>query len=171
MRKILIAIIFLLPPSSSLALDTVIEKHIPDAKLVGSGKLTKVIWDVYQAELFTQSGEYVEGKPLALKIEYLRDIKRDKIADKTVEEMKAQGFTDDKKLNKWREDMINSIPDVKDGTTITGIYTKDKNTIFYSNSKKEKIINDKEFGQKFFDIWLSPKTSEPKLRKKLLGQI
>jgi len=170
MRKILIAI-FLLLPSHSFAIDSVIEKHIPNAKLVGSGKLSEMFWDIYNAELYAPNGEYIEGKPLALKIEYLRDIKTQKIADQIVEDIKEQGVEDSQKLNKWRKDIMNSIPDVEDGTTITGIYTKDKKTVFYTNGGMKKIINDEEFGQKFFDIWLSPNTTEPRLRKKLLGQI
>jgi len=37
------------------------------------------------------------------------------------------------------------------------------------NGEKADEIEDKVFIQRFFDIWLSDKTSEPKFRKKLLG--
>lgn len=170
MRKVLILISLLLP-FQSLAVDPVIEKHISDAKLVGSGNLSKLFWQIYNAELYAPKGEYIKGKPLALKIEYLRDIKNHEIAEQTIKEIKGQGFNDYQKLSKWREYMVSSIPDVKNGTKITGIYTGDKTTIFYTNGDEEKVINDKDFGQKFFDIWLSPETSEPRLRKKLLGLI
>ena len=61
-------------------------------------------------------------------------------------------------------------PDVHKGDTLTGVYTRKGTTIFYKNGKKLETINDPEFGRAFFGIWLSENTSEPDLRKQLLGQ-
>ncbi len=41
--------------------------------------------------------------------------------------------------------------------------------IFYLNNKFIGKINDTQLAQYFFDIWLSPKTSDPKMRQALLG--
>jgi hypothetical protein len=38
------------------------------------------------------------------------------------------------------------------------------------NGEMSDEIQDSTFTQRFFDIWLSEKTSEPKFRKKLLGK-
>jgi len=44
-------------------------------------------------------------------------------------------------------------------------------SVFYFNDVKVGSIEEKEFGELFLSIWLSPKTSQKKLRNQLLGEI
>lgn len=171
MHNLALILLIALIPSFSFANNEVIKKYVPNNQLVGKGILSNFIWDIYEAELYAPEGKFSKDQPFALKIRYLREIKKQNIAETTVSEIRKQGFNDENKLSNWKEKMLRSIPDVQDGTEITGIYTKNKNTIFYTNGDKEKVIKDKEFGEKFFDIWLGKKSSEKRLRKKLLGQI
>ena len=41
---------------------------------------------------------------------------------------------------------------------------------FCPNDLKRLVASDPEFGQYFLDIWLSPETTRPELRERLLGQ-
>ena len=83
--------------------------------------------------------------------------------------MKKQGDLSADDSDKWLSLMNRIFPDVSEGDVITGIATKDGTSVFYVNGEKADEIEDKVFTQRFFDIWLSDKTSEPKFRKKLLG--
>jgi hypothetical protein len=50
-----------------------------------------------------------------------------------------------------------------------GIYDPSTGVTFWLNGKRISEIRDTEFASQFFAIWLSPKTSQPKLRLSLLG--
>jgi hypothetical protein len=60
-------------------------------------------------------------------------------------------------------------PDVKEGDRLTGEYKPGHGATFYLGDRLLGTIADDAFAAAFFDIWLSPKTSEPGLRAQLLG--
>lgn len=167
--KISLAICILCIATNSLAISEPAKKMIPDPKKVGEGDLSIFFWDIYNAKLYTEDGEYSKGDDLILKIEYYRSINGEDIAERSAEEIEGQGFSDEPKLTKWENLMKEIFPDVSDGDILEGVFAKGK-TIFFYNGKKVGETEDKEFGEKFFGIWLSSNTSEPRFRKKLLGQ-
>lgn len=148
-----------------------ISLYIPDAKPVGQGKLSVMIWDIYDATLYAPQGIWQKSGPLALKLNYLRSIDGNKIADRSAEEIRDQGFKDEVKLAAWHTQMKKIFPDVENGTSITGILTASGETIFLKDGLEIGRIKDPEFGKTFFDIWLSEKTSAPDLRQDLLGRL
>jgi hypothetical protein len=162
----LLAIIGVTP---AYALDQ-IGQYVPQAEKVGHGRLSVMFWDVYDASLYAPNGKWDKSAPFALQLFYLRDIPGKKIADRSIEEIRNQGFQDEVRLADWHAQMIRIFPDVDKNTSLTGIYTDTGGTIFLSGSKEIGRINDPVFGKYFFDIWLSEKTSAPDLRQKLLGQ-
>ena len=60
-------------------------------------------------------------------------------------------------------------PNVSENTSLVGVYTKEGTSIFYKDELEIGRVIDPEFGMAFFNIWLSEKTTEPELRRKLLG--
>ena len=60
-------------------------------------------------------------------------------------------------------------PDVTDGDCLIGLATPGNATRFFVNGRATGTIDDPEFAPAFFGIWLSPATSEPRLRQQLLG--
>ncbi len=146
-----------------------IEAYVPEAEVVGSGRLNVLFWEVYDAKLFAPEGVWQEQQPFALQLSYLRDISGKQIADKSAEEMRRLEVAGEMKLADWHAQMRRIFPDVEKGDTITGIYTKGGETIFYFNGEEAGRISEPEFGKAFFDIWLSQHTTAPDLRKKLLG--
>jgi len=150
--------------------DDVINKHIPNAKLVGEGTFSKAFWDIYKAMLFAPNGNYTGKAPYALSITYFASIDGKDIAERSVDEMKDTGITDNAKLANWGKQMAAIFPNVKDGSNLTAITTTEGKTIFVSEGKIAGTVADKEFAPAFFGIWLSPKTNDKKLRTKLLGE-
>ena len=146
-----------------------IRSYVPEAQKVGNGRLTYMFWDVYDATLYASRGVWKQGEPFALQLSYLREIEGKKIADRSVEEMRNQGITDEIKLAAWHAQMRKIFPNVYNGVALTGVYTQQGHTIFYMDDKEIGHIKDPDFGKAFFNIWLDETTSAPDLRRKLLG--
>jgi hypothetical protein len=144
-------------------------KWVPDAQVVGSGRLSVMLWEVYDATLYAPQGVWNAGKPFALSLHYFRDIEGGDIADRSVVEMRKQGFSDEVILAGWHGQMRAIFPDVTRGTVLTAVYIPGKSTRFFRDGQDIGVITDSEFGKHFFNIWLAENTSEPGLRKKLLG--
>lgn len=104
--------------------------------------------------------------PYQLKLEYKREIAGAKIVESTQKEIKKLGGPAQKLVN-WIEQLKKIIPDVKSGDALIGFVDKDKNSLFCLGNKFLGKVDDPEFADYFFGIWLSEKTSEPRLRKAL----
>ena len=131
--------------------------------------MSVVLWDVYDAMLYAPDGKLAESKPYGLSIRYMREIEGNEIADRSIQEMRGQGFVDEVRLAAWNSQMKTIFPDVQDGTVLSAVFIPGQKTVFYEGNKQIGIIKDAEFTRWFSDIWLGEKTSEPSLRRKLLG--
>lgn len=151
--------------------DPLLNQYIPDVSLVGAARMRVLLWDVYDARLFAPGGEWRAGRPFALSLDYLRDLKGDAIAARAIEEIRNQGFADEVTLARWFDLMSTIIPDVGPDTELLGIADADQNTLFLRNGKLIGRIDEPAFTRAFFDIWLSEATSAPALRQRLLGEV
>jgi hypothetical protein len=142
---------------------------VPGASVVGRGVLSYAFWDVYKATLYAPGGKFHPRKPFALSIEYLLSINGRDIANRSTQEMRKQGFSDDAKLAAWNAQMKAIFPDVNNGTVLSAAYIPGKKTIFFRGDTVIGAIDGDDFAQLFFGIWLDENTSEPKLRRALLG--
>lgn len=164
----MIALMAMIGVRPALATDY-IHELVPEAAKVGEGRMDFMVWDIYDAALFAPFGQWQSNKPYALQLTYLRTLSGVKIADRSVQEMRGVGYSDEVQLAAWHTQMRSIFPDVHDGDVITGIYTAEGHTVFYRDDSEIGRIKDKEFGRAFFSIWLDPKTSAPDLRERLLG--
>ena len=144
--------------------------EIPNAELVGEGRLKYLFWSVFDASLYAPGGTWSKDSPFALSLSYLRDLKGASIVDASIDEMRKQGMSDETTLKRWRDAMAEIFLDVDDQTTLTGIVNEDGHAVFYRNGNPAGVIRDAAFSQRFFDIWLGEKTSNPELRAKLIGR-
>ena len=92
------------------------------------------------------------------------------LTDRTIQEIRGQGYNNKKMLNLWKQKLIDIFPDVEEGSTITAVALGNGSIGFFSGNKSLGYIDSPEFTKRFFDIWIGTKTSEPKLRDKLLNQ-
>jgi hypothetical protein len=83
--------------------------------------------------------------------------------------MKGIGSFSEAQSARWLAAMTQLFPDVKSGDRITGVQQPGQGTRFYFNGTLRGEVADADFTRLFFGIWLSPKTSEPRLRTQLLG--
>ncbi|WP_242618655.1 chalcone isomerase family protein [Alteromonas sp. KUL49] len=149
-------------------LPTRITMYVPEAALVGEEMFRYLFWKVYQAQLYAPNGEYSSEQPYALRLTYQRSLDGEKIAERSADEIAQQGGVTDSQLDGWLQQMIAIFPDVKKGDVILGVATEDKYTVFYLNEEEIGRVEDTEFTERFFGIWLDPRTSAPDFRRALL---
>ncbi len=169
---LLISTLLLVGFSQSAFADTlpeVIVKEYAAMSARGEGDLKFLGFKVYDARLWTQMKPHSPSEIFALQLVYDMSFKGREIAERSVAEMRKVGYKDEQKLKRWGEEMLRIFPDVKKGDALIGVSIPGKGAKFYSRDKLIATADDVEFAKAFFDIWLSEKTSEPKLREKLLG--
>ncbi len=145
---------------------------LPEHRLIGRGRLTVWGFEVYDASLWGLPGfkaENLLAEPFALELAYLRDFNRRDIVSRSLLEMRRSATISEDQAKIWSAEMLRVIPDVKKGDRIIGINHPGKGAQLLVNGKPTGEIRDVRFARLFFGIWLSPKTSEPKVRAALLA--
>ena len=170
MRKLLSLLFLLSLASPAVASDDAMQEYVPGAEVTGTARLSWLLWEVYDATLYAPGGAFSRDKPFALRLKYLLEIEGSDIAKRSCKEMRNQGYDNEVKLAAWFTQMKNIFPDVTPGTELTGFYQPGGPTIFYKDGQEIGTIRDPEFGKHFFDIWLSEDTTEPAMRRKLMGE-
>ncbi|TRX55052.1 chalcone isomerase family protein [Thalassomonas sp. M1454] len=136
---------------------------------VGEAELSVLFWSIYNSTLYSLDGSFNENqRPLKLEINYFRDIEAADLISKTAEEWMQQGLNHHNQ-ELWLQQLTNIWPNIKEDDTLTFIVDEHNNSYFLFNKQNIGHINDQEFANHFLAIWLSEKTSRPKLRTKLLG--
>ena len=151
---------------------------LKQATLQGQGRLRFLGLRVYEARLWVPAGQAVDGDsttlplphPLALEIRYQRSMQGSQIADRSLQEMRRQGDIPEPAATRWLQAMKTLFPDVQDGTRITGVFVPGVGAQFHVDGRLRGGVDEPEFARRFFGIWLSPQTSDSKLRSALLGQ-
>ena len=145
---------------------------LPQARHVGSSRLTVWGFQIYDAHLWAPAsfaaGRYATS-PMALELSYLRNFKALDIAERSLKEMRRSQPISNAQADQWKSDMLRVIPDVEKGERILGVHRPGRGAAFWVNGKASGEIQDAEFARLFFGIWLSPNTSEPRMRAALLA--
>lgn len=146
---------------------------LPGARLLGQGLLRFLGMRIYGARLWVREGFHPDDylrHPLALELEYARELVGKRIAERSLVEMKKVGSVPEGRESAWLAAMEAAFPDVKADDRITGLYLPELGMRYFVNGRAHHEIRDTEFARLFVGIWLSPRTSEPALRRALLGQ-
>jgi hypothetical protein len=130
----------------------------------GNGEFRRFGFLVYEATLW--AGDDPQRPPLMLRLEYKRNIAGTAIAEASVKEMRRT-VADQARLADWGERMARIFPDVKPGDHIVGHHLGD-GAVFMQGERVLGRIDEPDFAQAFFGIWLDPRTSAPELRAALM---
>jgi hypothetical protein len=145
---------------------------LPSATLMGQATMTFWGFDVYHAGLWVApgfSGAQYHQTPFALSLTYLRSLQGSEIAKRSIVEMRRQGPMTAQDEAAWESQMRVLFPNVNTGDNLTGVHLPGRGVEFWSGGRKLGEVRDIAFSQRFFGIWLSPRTSEPALRLALLA--
>jgi hypothetical protein len=140
--------------------------------LLGHKRFTVFGFAVYDASLWVEPGFDAQDYPrhgFALDLLYQRDFSNAAITRRSIDEMERLAPLTDERRQTWKQWLQTAFPDVRKGDRITGIHQPGKGAVFLTNGRQTGRIDDAEFAQRFFGIWLSRNTSEPALRQALLG--
>ncbi len=149
-----------------------VRSEVAGARLLGSGRLTYYLFHVYDARLWAGPGfdaARYDQMPLALELEYARGFDNTDIAERSIEEMRRSGPISPDQETRWLAAMQQAFPSVAEGDRTTGVQVPGVATRYFVNGKFTGEIRDPEFTRLFFGIWLSARTSEPRLRRALLA--
>lgn len=160
-------------PSSDLKISKYLQQYLVTPRVAGQGAYSLWGFDIYHATLWrgekSLSPEQWHTQRLALELRYARDFKGKDIAKRSIDEMHMQNPLPQEKAQSWLQILEAVFPDVCKDQTLTGIYLPTENSQFIFNDKLVGSIKDADLAERFFAIWLSPKTSAQKLRKQLFG--
>lgn len=162
-------------PTSVMAADDQrpeLKELIPQYRLIGKGRLTFWGLQIYDARLWASPGfstDSLAAQPFALELAYLRSFDKKAIAERSIKEMRRAAPVNEDQANAWTAELLRVLPSTKAGDRVTGVNRPGAGVLFLLNGKPTGEIRDLEFARQFFGIWLSPQTSEPKLRSALLA--
>ncbi|MFM0395244.1 chalcone isomerase family protein [Paraburkholderia phytofirmans] len=144
---------------------------VQSAQLVGEGDFSVLGFRLYRAQMWSERVPVDYDARFALHIVYARGIKRERLADTGISEIKrlASAPIPADTLERWRADMLQAFVDVSPGDQLSAVYLPDKGVRFYAGERMTGEFDDPAFARAFFGIWLDPSTRAPTLRKQLLG--
>ena len=144
--------------------------EVENLPLRGEGSYSWLFINVYDAALFAPAGDDIYNKEFRLDLKYKRAFDGEDIAKQSEKEMLSAGV-DKSLIKKWQSRMRAVFPNVKKGDVISAKFKPNVGVSFKLNRVKDLgSFNDVEFSKHFLNIWLGEKTSDPKLRRKLLGR-
>ncbi len=158
------------------ALPEAVRAGEPGWRQWGSGEMTWFGISLYRATLWVAGADADSGNlpgnlpsnaPIALQLDYRRDIPRERLVQSSLDEMRRLG-ADEAQLARWATDLRRVFPDVKVGDSIVGVHHPGRGASFYHRGQASGEIADAEFARRFFAIWLDPETRSPSVRAALL---
>lgn len=145
---------------------------LPALRSVGAARLTVWGFQFYDARLWAPaefSADDYARSGFALELTYLRSFDHGSIAERSIKEMRSIGSMGEPQAAQWLAQMRKIFPDIAKGDRLVGVHKPGEGATFTFNGKPAGEIRDPEFGRLFFGIWLSPQTSQPQMRRELLG--
>lgn len=149
-----------------------VAQALPQAQVQGAGRMRYLLWDVFDATLWTPPefrGTQYFDHAFALELRYLRQISGAALVESSLKEMRRTGSLDPAKEAAWTAAMQTAFADVQAGDRITGVHRPGWGARFFFNGRLRGVMDDAAFARAFFGIWLAAGTSEPRLRSALLA--
>jgi hypothetical protein len=172
-NALVISILFLMISghvSANTQLPASLLREAPQLRLLGKGEMRWFGLHLYDASLWSSGETWSPRQTYALAIEYARAIPGKRLVDSSIDEMRRLGIRDEDKLARWADLLARVFPDVKKGDRIVGAHVPGRGVTFFHQGQLTGSIEDTDFADTFFAIWLDPRTREPSLRKALLGE-
>jgi hypothetical protein len=139
-----------------------------DLQLVGEAQFTVLFWDIYKSRLYSQSGRF-DGLNTSIIFEntYQRDISKQQLIEKTIVQWQKLKILE-KDYSRFISELSFLWPNITSGDRLA-LQVDKQSSHFYFNDKYIGSIVDQQFAEIFLAIWLSPNTTQPAFRKKLIG--
>lgn len=149
-----------------------VHQALPEATLTGQGQLRFFGLHIYDASLWVTphfDAKNYDMHPMVLELTYYRSFRGADIAQRSIDEIQRQRSLTAAQTEQWLEQLTSLLPDVQAGDRLTGLYQPKQGMLLWHNAIPLEASQEPELASLFFGIWLSPATSEPNLRRKLLA--
>ena len=146
----------------------ILNNYFSKKLLVGKANFQFLFWNLYDAKLITESGEYPSNK-FALILRYNKDFSKKNVVAETINQLKKQKTFNETELEEVKALLNKAFRDIKKNNKFIGIKNNNEAIFYFQNEKVLKTDNS-EFINLFFDIWLRKDSQNPKFTKELLGK-
>jgi hypothetical protein len=82
---------------------------------VGKTRLRVMLFRIYDAELYSNTGSYSQADERLLRLNYARSFTAERLAEQTRDEWDRIGFAENEKTGEWINTLKNIWPDVNSG--------------------------------------------------------
>ena len=145
-----------------------IAPDVPGARVAGQGAYTWFGMKIYDARLWVGEAGYAAGAPFALELRYARSLDGARIAQASADQMEKTGGGTPAQRAAWLRQMRAIFPDVKEGSSITGLFLPDGVVRFHHDGAALGAISDPAFARAVAGTWLTRRTTAPRRREALL---
>ena len=140
-------------------------KTSPTAKDLSTNSLSRTDWGLPQGVI-------------ALSLLYQRGFSKEQLVKRSMEEMMAQQSIPAAQKTAWERELTAVLPNVNSQDELVALYdAQDEGRVLSFAKSKGRLsfenlgsLSDPLLAQSFMGIWLSPQTSQPKMREALLNQ-
>lgn len=142
------------------------------ARKMGEGTMRWFGLKLYDAQLWSEkpAGQFnFRNDRHVLELRYDKSFDGAKIAEASREQIEGQGVGNAGLWPQWQKKLTDIIPDVQKDTRLAAVYLPGKGMQLFRDGQLHAELNDPELAAAFMGIWLDTRTSEPKLRERLLG--
>ncbi len=149
-----------------------VARLLEGARLQGRMRFRWFGLHVYDGRLWSATpirAEDYASREFALELIYARTLEGAAIAERTVAEMRRVADLSEAQASAWLAFMREAFPNVQPGDRLMGLHRPGQGVSFFHNGRPTRSIADNAFPARFFGIWLSPRSPEPRLRDELLG--
>ncbi len=170
MRRILTVLLLLAAsPAWGMEKPAFLAETIRAEAPLGEGAYRWAFIDVYDAALWTDAPAWSYDAPFALTLTYRINAMPADIREETIKQLRVVSELTPEELTAFGQELDRLYPEMRKGDSITALYTPEGGMALYHNEVLRGRVTEQKFVRPFFDIWLSDKTTEPKLRAQLLG--
>jgi len=169
MRKLVLFFILLACPALAAEKPSAIAPYINAETPYGQGTMSRLMIKAYDAVLWTDAAKWSLNVPFALTLHYRMGFDKKDLVQRSVKEIQHASALSKKQGASYAKQLSAIFPAVKSGDEITAFFVPEKGIKFFYNNQPSGEITDLTFAKRFVGIWLAPTTTEPSLRKALLG--
>lgn len=137
---------------------------------VGSATLSVLWFDIYDASLYSLSGQFRGyDEPLLFQLDYKREISQKALLEET-EKQWSRYLPGSHPQKRWLSLLKKIWPEIRKGDQLALELTPEGESNFYHNRMLIGVITDQQFAPSFLQIWLSTESQYPELAKQLRGE-
>lgn len=161
---------WLLLPNTVWSAPAEVQSTIPHAERKGQANYNLLGLPLYSAELWTDKNKpFSFEEPFALTLTYQRSIKASLLSWASISEIARIENRSKASFDLLGRKLTDCFSDVNDGDKITGIAQSASAVSFFYNGKKRCDLSYPRLRERFFGIWLGPKTRDVQAAQKLKG--